>query len=194
MERRDILKYAASITGVAICAPLTTSLLVGCSSEKPISMAVAVPLADKKPAFFDQEAFKLLTQLMDVILPRTDTPSASDVEVSLIMDNMFNKVFEDDYRQDFLKRFVQLKDYLETQNFAISGPKEQLAVVKTIEATPDNEKNSVFRSYIDIKQQTISYYLATEEVAEKHLNYLPIPGGYTPCISLEEAGGKAWAE
>lgn len=191
MERRDILKFAASLTGSAIFSPLTLSLLS--STQRNAQALVSGANAVSKPAFFKQSTFNSLTQVMDVILPKTDTPSASDVNVHWIMDNMFNKVFKDGYRKNFLRNFAKLDHYLSAQGFKNASAAKQLAIIKTIEAFPRSEQNDVYRSYIDLKQQTISYYLATEEVAEKHLSYLPIPGKYTPCITVEEAGGKAWA-
>ncbi len=47
--------------------------------------------------------------------------------------------------------------------------------------------------YTEVKQQTIAYYLASEEISTKYLNYLPVPGEYKACIPLSEVGGKAWA-
>jgi len=46
---------------------------------------------------------------------------------------------------------------------------------------------------LDIKQQAVAYYLSTKEIATNYLNYLPIPGEYEPCISLESVNGKVWA-
>jgi len=35
--------------------------------------------------------------------------------------------------------------------------------------------------------------MVTEEIATNYLNYLPVPGAYEGCITLESVGGKAWA-
>ena len=53
--------------------------------------------------------------------------------------------------------------------------------------------NMKWVAYLNFKQQTVAYYLSTEEVATKFLTYLPVPGKYEACITVEEAGGKAWA-
>jgi hypothetical protein len=191
MQRRDILKFAASLTGSAIFSPLTISLLS--STQANAKTLISGASGANAPAFFETSTFRLITQIMDVVLPKTDTPSASDVNVHWIMDNMFNKVFKDGYRKRFLRNFAHLAQYLSEQNFEQVSAPQQLAIIKSIEAFEENQRDDVYRAYIDLKQQTISYYLATEEVAEQHLSYLPIPGQYTPCITVEEAGGKAWA-
>lgn len=188
MHRRDILKFAASLTGSAIIAPLSTSLLSVFDSE------AAMGSANKMPSFFKANAFEQLSQIMDVILPKTDTPSASEVNTHWVMDNMFNKVFKHGYKKDFLRKFAQLNAHLNEQHFFAADANKQLEIIQAIETMPNSERGDAYRVYTDIKQQTVSYYLASEEVAEKHLNYLPIPGAYTPCISVKELGGKAWAE
>ncbi len=59
--------------------------------------------------------------------------------------------------------------------------------------TPEEEQLWADNTYNQLRQQTISYYLSSEEICTNYLNYLPVPGKYEPCITLEEAGGKAWA-
>lgn len=186
MERRDILKLAAAATGTALLSPLTSTLLHASMRD------IAASNLANKPAFFSTKVYQQLSQIMDVMLPRTDTPSASDVDVPMIMDNMFNKVFKPDYKSEFLKRFAVLQEHLQSQDFFNLNGQSQLTALRKIESK--DKQDPVYRAYIDVKQQTISYYLATEEVAEKHLNYLPIPVQYIPRISVKELGGKRWAE
>ena len=161
MERRDVLRYAAALTGAAIAAPITTQVL-----------ASALNISEK-PLFFDKGTFESISQVMDTILPRTDSPSATDVKVNFIMDNMFNKVFDEKYQQGFMKRFNHLNNHLKNQQFFNSTTKEQLAILQQIESLKSEEGSLVYQAYIDLKQQTITYYLSTEEIAENFLNYLP---------------------
>lgn len=181
MNRRDILRYAATLTGAAICAPLSTNVLA------------AAVVGKKEPQFFEPKTFTSITQIMDVILPRTDSPSASDVNVNFIMDNMYRNVFDAPYQVRFMKRFTKLNDYLIQKSFYHQSAEKKLTILQDVEKLRKQEGNPVFQAFLDLKQQTIAYYLSTEEVAENFLNYLPVPGGYEPCISVKEVGGKAWA-
>ncbi|MDU0352615.1 gluconate 2-dehydrogenase subunit 3 family protein [Paraglaciecola aquimarina] len=131
-------------------------------------------------------------QIMDVILPKTDSPSATEVNVHMIMDNMFHKVFTPNYKKSFLQSFAKLNLYLTSKQFHTASPKEQTELLLQLENAKDAAQG--FKAYIDIKQQSIAYYLSNEEIAENYLNYLPIPDGYTARISVAEVGGKAWAE
>ena len=190
MNRRQILKYAAMVTGTAICAPMTLAMLSGCSKQTNI-ITGAVNISMPLPQYFKQTDFLLLSQIMDTILPKTYTPSATEVGVHLIVDNMFAEVYQPEYQNKFMLLFTELSQYL--GNFDKADSASRLASLKALETLPKNERNNAYWSYIDIKQQCVAFYLSTEQIAKNHLNYLPIPGQYKPCVSLGELNGKAWA-
>ena len=188
MNRRQILKYTAMLTGTAICAPLTGIMLSGCSEQ-----IKEVPTTSSPTRFFNGEDFNLITQMMDVILPKTDSPSASDVKVNYILDNMFDQVYESDYQQKFTGVFNELKTFLASSNFDSLNREERETLLLSLETRSENQRDDAYWAYIDLKQQTVAFYLSTEDIAENYLNYLSIPGEYKPCASLKELGGKAWA-
>ncbi|WP_416306246.1 gluconate 2-dehydrogenase subunit 3 family protein [Neptunicella sp. SCSIO 80796] len=184
MDRRQILKYAAMLTGTALCAPVTAAMLSGSGNQLNSS-------ASSAPQFFAADDFQLLTQIMDVILPKTDSPSASDVGVNKVMDHMCAVVFEPDYQQKFSGLFNDLRQFLVANNFAQLAPAQQTDLLRALERS--DKQDNAYWAYTDIKQQTVVYYLLSEQIAENYLNYLPVPGEYKPCVSLAELGGKAWA-
>lgn len=196
MKRRDILKYTALTTGAALSAPLAAILLSGCRVE---------PEEDYLPQFFQKEEFDLIKNLADLILPRTDSPSATDVGVHRVIDKMIGEVYKPEDREDFKMDFSAFAEKLKAEGFFGLKQKEQTDYLQRLELSenppvkeksenPEERKPRSARDvFIDIKQQTISYYLSTEKIATEFLNYLPVPGEYEPCISLEEAGGKKWA-
>jgi hypothetical protein len=188
MNRRQILKYTAMLTGTAICAPLTGMMLTGCSEHVKKAAPLTSPLG-----FFSADEFQLLSQVMDVILPETDSPSASDVKVNYIVDNMFGQAYPADYQKKFTGLFAELKVFLMDKKFLTLSAQQQESVLLSLETLPEEQRNNAYWAYIDIKQQTVAFYLSTEEIAENYLNYLPIPGEFKPCVSLAELGGKAWA-
>jgi len=94
-------------------------------------------------------------------------------------------VYSPDQKEKFSESFAVLKSYCTSES--------QLAQLKGIVVSTEEKDQMEKSAFLEIKQQTIAYYLSTEEIATKYLNYLPIPGKYEPCISLESVGGKAWA-
>lgn len=179
MERRQLLKYTAYITGAAVGAPLMATLISGCKAD---TMTDAVD----QLSFFSKDEFTLLKKLIDTIIPKTDSPSATDVGVHNIIDQMVGKVYTSEQQSSYRKGF-------ETLSAHINGGADTLEFLKLLEQDQASGMKDAKEAYLNIKQQAVAYYLSTEEIGTNYLNYLPIPGNYESCISLEEAGGKAWA-
>ena len=183
MNRRAILKYTTLITGVAVGAPLAGSLLLSCEPE------LAQKVTENELAFFNEQEFNLIKVIVDVILPKTDSPSASEVNVHHLIDHMLGRVYSNEDQKVYKQGFSGLMSYLEHKEFLAAGPSSQLEVLQKMEGAPESARKAL----LNLKQQTIAYYLTTETVGTKFLNYLPVPGVYEPCINVEEAEGKAWA-
>jgi hypothetical protein len=191
MERREILKYTALLTGASVSFPLWSVILSGCNTA-PSENA---PIDELQ--FFSQEEFTLLTGLADLILPKTDSPSASDVGVHFTIDGMVGTVYKAEGQVAFRKGFRALASYLEAskegRGWLSLETSEQLNLLQQLENSKDEDREEARKAFLNLKQQTIAYYLSTKEIATQYLTYLPVPGVYKSCISLEEAGGKAWA-
>lgn len=143
--------------------------------------------------FFAPDQFKQVTILADAILPQTDSPSASDVGVPETMDTMIGKVFDADYQRTFKAGWHQLVDFLAPHDFWQAAPAAQAETLRNLELSQDPGHLELQESYLELKQQVVAYYLTSEEVGENYLNYLPIPGKYEPCISVEDVNNQAWA-
>lgn len=194
MNRRQILRYTAWLTGASVSAPLAGAVLSGCSRPPGKAGAAAGATADLPELhFFAPEPFRRVMAVADTILPRTDSPSASDVGVPATIDRMIGKVFDGDYRRDFRASWAELESYLEQHQFMASEQAERENILRRLELADDDRLANPRAVYLDVKQQVIAYYLSSEEIGENHLNYLPIPGDYDPCISVDDVDNKAWA-
>jgi hypothetical protein len=180
MERRELIKLVTLATGSALIIPFTSNLLVACKQvEKQDESDYALQ-------FFNNEDFSLLKNLVDVILPKSNSPSATEVGVHQMIDTIVGKVYSVEQQQNFTKKFSNLKSYLKnSKNYTQS--------LQELSNSSEETHNVSKEAFIDIKQQTVLYFLNTKEVATTFLNYLPVPGKYKACISLEEVDGKAWA-
>tara|TARA_R110002096_G_scaffold435516_1_gene661158 strand:+ start:1017 stop:1559 length:543 start_codon:yes stop_codon:yes gene_type:complete len=179
MKRRELIKSITFATGAVLLIPLSSSLLVACKEVNP-----------KKDSnytlqFFNDKEFSFVKNLLDIILPKTNSPSAIDVGVHQIIDTMIGVVYSPNQKKIFAEKFAALIKYM---NSAKQSDKVQ-SLLKS-----DDEKDKLAKAgLLDIKQQAVAYYLSTEEIATNYLNYLPVPGAYEACVSLESVGGKAWA-
>ena len=184
MERREVIRLVSLATGAAISAPLMGSLFTSCKKE--------VEKTDENYTllFFKEDEFNMVTSFVDTILPKTDSPSATDVGVHKIIDNMVAVAYRPNEKKAYAEKISSLMEFLSEKNFSSLDSAQQKEVLKDLNK---NSSEEIKAAYLELKQQTIAYYLSTEEIGEKYLNYLPVPGKYEPCITLEEAGGKAWA-
>lgn len=179
MKRRELIKLVTLATGAALAVPLSGSLLTACKK------VVHVEDSSYTTQFFNKEDFSLAQNLLNFILPKTDSPSAVDVGVHQIMDTMVGSVYSPSQRQKFSASFDALKPFCISQS--------DLEQLKDVITSSEEKDQMVKSAFLELKQQSIAYYLSTEEIATTYLNYLPIPGKYEACISLESIGGKAWA-
>lgn len=184
MNRREMLKYAALLTGAAVSAPFASAFLSGCTRQT----------TDTELLFFDADQFNLLIQIADTILPRTDSPSASDVNVPVTVDSMLGLVFDDEFKTIFRNQWEEFEGFLSDQNFQQLNQAERVELLRDLELSRDDDVANSKLAFRELKQQVIAYYLNTEEIGTEFLNYLPIPGQYDPCISVEDVNNKAWAE
>ena len=191
MKRREIIKLAALATGVAVSAPLISSLLSGCQADIPDEDANYVM------EFFSKDEFHFVRDLVNTILPKTDSPSASEVGVHRIIDHMVGKVYEAEDQAKYKSRFAALGKYLnegnETNTFLKLNTDKKFAMLQKLSDSEDDTMKDAQKAFLDMRQQTVAYYLSSEKIATTYLNYLPVPGKYEPCISVESMGGKAWA-
>lgn len=179
MKRRELIKLVTLATGAVLSVPLSSSLLTACKKVEHVRDS------DYSLHFFNEHEFSFVQNLLDIILPKTDSPSANDVGVHQILDTMVGTVYSPDQQKAFAEKFSALTEYM--------GSDAQSDKVQGL-LTSDEEKDKLAKSsLIGIKQQAVAYYLSTEEVATNYLNYLPVPGVYEPCITLESVDGKAWA-
>ncbi|MEM9921006.1 MAG: gluconate 2-dehydrogenase subunit 3 family protein [Bacteroidota bacterium] len=181
MTRRDILKYTAYATGAVVATPLLTSLLSGCQAD-------GGPTVDEsyQAHFFGEEDMKLLTELVDIILPKTDSPAASEVGVPKLIDSMVGTVYQQADKASYQKGFEALKQ-------SMADASDKSAVAQSLITDSAQKETDAGKAFLHLRQQTIAYYLSTEEIGKNYLNYLPIPGEYQACIDLAEVDGKAWA-
>jgi hypothetical protein len=179
MERRELIKLVTMATGAALAVPLSSSLLTACQKVTPTEGS------NYQLKYFSEDDFIALQNMIDVILPKTDSPSALDVGVDQIIDNMVGAVYSHEQQREFSEKFMALNTY--------SSSEPSLESYKVLMASEEEKDKLAKAGLLDLKQQTVAYYLSTEEVGKNFLNYLPVPGEYEPCISLESVDGKAWA-
>lgn len=174
------------MSGAAISAPLLGTLISGCQESATVSST------HDDLQFFDSEGFSTLQTIIDTILPKTDSPSATEVGVHHTIDTMVGTVYTSEEQEQYKTDLESLLTYLD-KSFIDLSKTEKLNKLLSLESQDATVPEAAKNGFKAIKQQTIAYYLSTEEVGTKFLNYLPVPGEYEGCIDLSSVNGKAWA-
>jgi len=79
--------------GYTVATPTLIGIMQSCKGEAVVEWT---------PDFFTDDQGAVLTKLVDIILPQTDTPSASETQVHLFIDKFANEVMEEQ-QKGFLK-------------------------------------------------------------------------------------------
>ncbi|APQ17515.1 gluconate 2-dehydrogenase subunit 3 family protein [Maribacter hydrothermalis] len=214
MDRRRVLKNMGMSLGYMVATPTLLSIVQSCKSEPALTWT---------PEFLAQNEGVVLSKLVDIILPKTDTPSASEVQVDIFIDKFAKDVMEKE-QQDFFKmsmgRFIDkaladsgkenandltVEDLEPVLATSLKYTKDQQAeMFETInsytEAIAEGQTSTLdddttrFAFANNLRGMTIWGYKASEYVGEEVLAYLPVPGEYVPCGDMQElTGGKAWS-
>nr|WP_297786606.1 gluconate 2-dehydrogenase subunit 3 family protein [uncultured Allomuricauda sp.] len=211
MERRSALKNMGLAFGYAVATPTLLSLLQSCKNKPAY--------AEWTPSFLDKEHGYAMAQTLDVILPKTDTPSATEVKVHVFIDAYLDEVMPLDQRDFVMMKMNKFYDKV----LADSG-KETLMDIEAADIEPalqtylkkrtkeeEEAHMEAIMSYMqaimqggeavlddeiarisfasDLRDLATWAYKNSEYVGEEVLAYLPIPGEYVPCGDLETLSG-----
>ncbi|SFR35312.1 Gluconate 2-dehydrogenase subunit 3 [Robiginitalea myxolifaciens] len=210
MERRAVLKNMGLAMGAAVATPTLLSILQSCQGETgPVFT----------PVFFSQEEGDVLLKTVDIILPKTDTPSASELQVHAFIDKYMDEVVpleEQEMLRMGMGAFVS--------SILEASGKESAADIETADIEPvlaealvklDEEEemamNEAMMAYFqameageeatlddkiasrgfaqNMRGAAIWAYKSSEYIGEEVLAYLPVPGEYVPCGDVDELTG-----
>ena len=197
MKRREALKNLGMATGFFVATPSIISLLQSCTAEANTWT----------PEFLSVEQGVVLTNLVDIILPKTDLPSATEVNVPQFIDKYIKEVIEDDGQAEIKTAFGNiisvLKPDAETKIEKVTQEDYKALLDKHMlvkdevdaerEANPESEDMTKSEFLNKLKWMTINAYRTSQQIGENVLAYDPVPGAYY-CGDLQElTGGKSWS-
>lgn len=193
MDRRSALKRTG-LLGAAVAMPTMLSLLQSCKDE---------PRLTWQPDFFTEEEAKTISSLLDMILPRTETPGALDVKADVFIDKVIAQTYDAE-GQEHMRNEIAGFNVKCTNSFGADfinlDETNRVAVLKTEEKLSGKFSPGVWGTaiglqepvgfYRSMKSMAIWAYFTSEEIGEKVLNYDPIPGEYDGCKPLSDVGNR----
>lgn len=194
MDRRSALKKTGVLAGAAVAMPSLFSLLQSCKTETRLNW---------QPLFFTEIEAKTIAAMLDMILPRTDTPGALDVKSDIFIDKVIAKTYDGEAQEnirseiaafnaecvkDFGDPFIELSD--SDKKKVLEGAESNSGAFNPgVWGTTVGEQKPV-GFYRSMKSMAIWAYFTSEEIGKNVLSYDPIPGNYEPCKPLSEVGNR----
>lgn len=213
MNRRDALTRVAYLMGGVVSVPTMVAVLDGCKSNSTSAGSVFS---------FSKDYQILVTEIAEIIIPKTDTPGAKEAGVGPFIELML----KDCYTEMQQKHFVAGLDEVEIEskklgsNFLKLAAEKQIEVIKLMQAKSKEEaklnddkkakqidsesglakEEQEKKDAVEIpvpffklmKELTLFGYFTSEPGATKALDFVAIPGRYDACIKMKP-GQKAYA-
>ncbi len=214
MDRRKALKNMGLALGYTVATPTLISIVQSCKKDTANVWT---------PDFLTSAEGAVLTHLVDIIMPKTDTPSASEVQVHIFIDRFADQVMEKE-QQDLLKmtmgkfmeKALQNSGKMEIADLTPEDLEPVLASALKISKADQAKNFKAISSYTEavkngqtatldddvsrfafannLRGLVIWGYKSSEFVGENVLPYLPVPGEFIACGDLQElSGGKVWS-
>jgi hypothetical protein len=166
ITRREALKRAGYALGFAISTPVISAVLNGCKAKPDLAF---------KPAFFTEDQARLLGEVADIIIPRTDTPGAKDVGVPSFMDTFVKDCSTKEEQDDFLAGLKEFEDNAKSSMgdaFLDLEPEQQVEYVTKAhaQAHEDNKK------FDEIRRRLTGQDYIAEDLAKEFGNPETIDG------------------
>jgi hypothetical protein len=192
MDRREALRKTALLMGAAVSASALTGILQGCK---------ATPELTYKPVFFTEDQARIVTEVAEIIIPKTDTPGAKDTGVPGFIDLMLKDCYKKEDQDRFIAGLTSFDEEAKKaygDSFIYCKPEQQVELVTKVHAAAlaeAKENKEAKRPFILMaKELTLLGFFTSEPGATQVLQYIAVPGSYKGCIPLAEAGnGKTWA-
>ena len=182
MDRRDVLKMIAAVTGMA---------LVGGDV-----WAAGLKSTDAGKALFNQADIAFMDEIAETILPKTTTPGAKDAACGAMMAVMVADCYELKYQTVFFEGLKTIKALAKKQFgkdfMQLTAPQKHELLSKLDQDAKQAAANPLPHYFTLLKQLTLMVFFTSKVGATEVLRYVAVPGRYDGNMPYKK-GDRAWA-
>jgi hypothetical protein len=176
MDRRESLKASAFFIGNALAPSLVSGFFDRCAS-------LAAENKAWEPAFFSKKQASLLPELVEAIIPETDTPGAKAAMVHVFIDLYVKDCYPAAQQQVFMLGLDELQT---GHSFLSLDRKAQTGLLTQLEMESLYKNEPVEKSFVKmLKTLAIMGYFTSEIGASKAAEYMASPGPFQGCIDMK---------
>ena len=180
MERRELLRALGAAAAFTMM-PRTAAAAWEKVAASPDAVRV---LTDDRA--------ELIAALCDAIIPRTDTPSATDVGVPAFIDVIVAEYYSDEERAVFLSGLDLIGARLrrgDATSFAGLSPASQKTLLDALDQPVDRQAPDA-RAWQRLKGLVVHGYFTSERVQKDVLNSVIMPGRFDGNAPMKPAGAS----
>lgn len=181
MERRDALRALGAAAAFTLM-PRTAQ-----AAWKTVALQEGAP-----PRVLTDHRSELVAALADEIIPRTDTPSATDVGVPAFIDVIVAEYYSDEDRAVFLSGLDLIGARLrrgDATSFAGLSPESQKTLLDSLDQPVDKQAPDA-RAWQRLKGLVIHGYFTSERVQKDVLKTVIMPGRFDGNAPMKSAGAS----
>lgn len=190
MDRRKALRNIGSGIGAIAITPTVVSLFQSCQTAVTYT-----------PVFIPAEDFGIVSNLMELIIPKTDIPGAIELKLPEFADAYIDAVWDKERQDNFVDAWKAFKEAGtsaagKTNASELSGTDWDAQLAKYLKQgndVPAGEEDAA-KFAGQLRNLTVNAFKTNEFIGENVLAYAPVPGQQKGCVDLmETTGGKAWS-
>ncbi len=173
MQRREALKgFATAVAGVVALPAWAT----GWNGKNLPKQAFLTPAEDT-----------LLAEVVETIIPVTDTPGAKELGVHRFVQTMVNDCYDQKAQESFKTGLAALDTFSQQifkKPFIAGTPQQRIYILEGTELSDDPAKKAFFGM---VKGLTIQGYMSSEYVMTNLTHYEMIPGRFHGCVPVKQS-------
>ncbi|BFM07230.1 gluconate 2-dehydrogenase subunit 3 family protein [Halioxenophilus aromaticivorans] len=202
MNRREFLQCAAVLTaGTAFSSNLFAL------SQSQQNFLQGKTFVKQKPTLYSNEQRTLVADIAETIIPKTDTPGATEAAVPTFIELMAQYWLNSEENETLEKGLIIVDDkskqhYGKTFSALTAQQKQELLqqLEQSAAEHPWYQRGNVRRAFVSsapficmIKELTVWGYFTSEIGCKQALRYNPMPMHFDGEVTLQD-GEAAWAE
>jgi hypothetical protein len=178
VDRRSLLSSAVMLVGGSLASGIPTGLLAA-------SMQAA-------PLFFSAEPFAVLSEVADIVIPRTDTPGARDAGVPAFIDALMAHWASAEHRQQTSAQIAAIADAARAAGGTTLSSLPRDKRIALVRAHDEAGFAAGDPGWLKLKELILVGYYWSEPGATRELRYELAPGVWEPKLELN-ADTRGWA-
>lgn len=153
------------------------------------SATLAATAPGNRGRFYTANEMALVSRLSDLIIPRTETPGALDVNVPGYLDALMSDWASSETQNTHREALQMITARLDaaTGDFMAAGDSEAISTLVELDRAAF-EDGAGLGGYRSLKGYITQAYFATEEGALQELKWVAVPGRWDPGVDVSTGG------